>query len=106
MTKKLIFLNTWLDYEFSIYEPSVQWDNVAGIYIFCKKTQPKEWVPYYIGKCDSFQDRIPSHERWDEAQAIGATHIHVLKVPQQLQRDSIEKELVKHFQPPLNKQLK
>jgi hypothetical protein len=96
----------WLNHEFIIYPPGTQWNNVAGIYIFAGLNPQNQWAPYYIGQCDSFQNRIPSHALWGRAQSLGATHVHAKVVPQALDRDLIEKELVQAFQPPLNTQLR
>jgi hypothetical protein len=98
---------TWLTHEFTVYPyASTTWNNVAGIYIFSGVNRQNQWVPLYIGQCDSFQNRIPSHEKWDKAQALGATHVHARAVSIQADRDSIEKELIQAFQPQLNSQLK
>lgn len=97
---------TWLTHEFTISSHTAQWNNVAGIYIFAGLNQQNQWVPYYIGQADSFQDRIPSHEKWDKARSLGATHVHAKSVLQQSQRDLIERQLIQGFQPQLNTQLK
>lgn len=97
---------TWLTYEFIIYQPATQWNNVAGIYIFAGVNLQNQWVPYYIGQCDSFQNRIPSHEQWDKARSLGATHVHAQGVPLAADRDLIERQLIQAYQPCLNTQLK
>ena len=38
---------TWLTYEFTIYQPATQWNNVSGIYIFAGLNLHNQWVPYY-----------------------------------------------------------
>jgi excinuclease UvrABC nuclease subunit len=96
----------WLSYEFTVYQQSVQWNNVGGIYIFAGLNQQNQWVPYYIGKADSFANRIPSHEQWDKARSLGATHVHARTVEQEAERDRIEPELIRKFQPRLNTQLR
>ncbi len=97
---------TWLNHEFNVYLHEEQWNNVSGIYIFAGVNSQNQWVPYYIGQADSFQDRIPSHEKWDKAQSLGATHVHAKVVSQQSQLDSLEQGLIQKFQPYLNTQLK
>lgn len=90
---------------FSIHDPDVQWADVAGIYIFAKSDQG-QWQPIYVGQASSFKDRMANHERWAEAQRLGATHVLALIVPQQASRDGIERSLIQTFEPPLNQQLK
>lgn len=96
----------WSSHTFTIYPGHTKWNNVAGIYIFTGMNQNRQWVPLYIGQCDSFQDRIPSHEQWKPAQTCGATHIHAMTVPRAADRDAIEAELIKMYQPRLNSQLR
>ncbi|HUK99804.1 MAG TPA: hypothetical protein VLX29_03005 [Nitrospirota bacterium] len=97
----------WLTHELTVYpHDGTTWHNVAGIYIFAGVNRQNLWDPLYIGQCGSFQDRIPSHEIWDEAQSLGATHVHAMVVSKQADRDKIEKELIQAYQPPLNTQLK
>lgn len=94
---------SWLSYTFTVYpHVGTTWNNVAGIYIFVGINRQNQWEPYYVGQCDSFQNRMPSHERWDEAQALGARHVHALAVSKQEERDAVEKALIRAYQPPLN----
>jgi excinuclease UvrABC nuclease subunit len=96
----------WLSHEFNIHEHGVNWNNVSGIYIFSGHNHLKQWVPLYIGQAESFSNRIPSHEQWSPARKLGATHVHAMAVSNQSQRDEIEKQLIKAYQPRLNIQLK
>ena len=96
----------WSLYEFTVYPHETQWNNVGGIYIFAGLNQQNQWVPYYIGKADSFQNRIPSHEQWDKARSLGASRVHARTVAQETERDRIEAELIRAFQPRLNAQLR
>lgn len=96
----------WDSFEFMIFTPEANWNNVSGVYIFAGITPGNRWKAYYIGQASSFSDRLPNHERWDEARRAGATHVHALVVPLQANRDSIEAHLISAFQPPLNQQLK
>ncbi|GAA5168523.1 GIY-YIG nuclease family protein [Viridibacterium curvum] len=96
---------TWNGLTFHAYLPDVQWADVAGIYIFAKQG-PNGWQPSYVGQTISFKDRLNNHERWPEAARMGATHILVLVVPLQADRDRIEEQLIQACSPPLNTQLK
>ena len=96
----------WGGYEFTVYSPSTSWNEIGGIYIFAGKNSEGNWVAKYIGKAQSFADRLPGHERWDEAVKLGATHIHARTVSTEVDRDKIEGELIKKYQPPLNTQKK
>lgn len=93
---------TWLGYEFTVYPRfGTTWNNVGGIYIFTGVVG-NQWEPYYIGRCESFLNRLPSHDRWDEAARRGATHIHARVVPQEASRATLEEALIRACNPPLN----
>lgn len=96
----------WLSHEFNIHTPDVTWKDIPGIYLICGINSANQWVPLYIGQASSLSDRIPSHERWDEAIRHGATHIHARVVHLQSDRDTIERLLIQTFKPKLNVLLK
>ena len=97
----------WGSTDFTVYEAAATtWNDRAGVYVFATVTPQNYWKALYIGQADSFQNRLPSHERWDEAARLGATHIHAAVVPQAVNRDSLEKSLIAQYQPPLNSQHK
>ena len=49
----------------------------AGSYILARVNALNQWEPLYIGEADSLASRCgPSHEKWDRAIRLGATHIH------------------------------
>lgn len=93
---------TWGSYEFGIYSQADNWGDVAGIYIFAGKNQQGHWVALYIGQANSFAQRIPNHERWDEAARLGATHVHACGVKSATDRGIIEEQLIGMYQPRLN----
>ena len=97
---------TWLTYEFNVYTMNANWNDTGGIYIFTGKNPQGQWVPLYIGKADSFQSRLGSHERWDEAARAGATHVHARGVALEASRVALEAELIQAYQPKLNTHLK
>jgi excinuclease UvrABC nuclease subunit len=93
---------TWSTYEFTVYTPDTTWNDVGGVYIFTYLNTNNRWPAVYIGKADSFKNRLPNHDRWEEAQEEGATHIHARVVSQAATRAQIEEELIVKYQPPLN----
>ena len=95
---------TWATYEFEVLNMDGMWKDVGGVYIF-SGVKDNIWRAYYIGITDSFQDRHPNHERWEEAKRLGATHVHARGESLPAARESMEKELIGTYQPPLNMQL-
>jgi excinuclease UvrABC nuclease subunit len=92
----------WNGVELHILAKDANWSKSAGIYIFAGVNSNRNWVALYIGQASSFADRVPNHERWDDAVKRGATHVHACIVPTQAERDRLEESLVRAFQPPLN----
>ena len=92
----------WGTHDFIVYTPATTWNDVGGVYIFCGVNPENEWQAYYIGQADSFANRLSSHDRWDEAVRLGATHVHAMVVEQEASRDIVEQALIELFQPELN----
>jgi hypothetical protein len=63
------------------------------------------WYVVYAGRCSSFCDRMPLHERWAEAVACGATHVLARYNPDPRVSELEERDIVAALRPPLNKQL-
>jgi excinuclease UvrABC nuclease subunit len=96
----------WSGYEFIVYDAATTtWNDAAGVYIFTG-LKNGTWQPYYIGQAKSFKERFSSHEKWDAARRLGATHVHAMVVSQAASRGTIETALILAFRPPLNDQLK
>lgn len=94
----------WGGYEFSIYIRDTNWSNIAGVYLFCTNSGNNKWKALYIGQTESLASRLPNHDRWDEAERLGATHIHVKAVRDEKQRLAIEESLLGQYKPALNTQ--
>lgn len=90
---------SWSGYEFQIHPYGASWNTVAGVYIFAA-IQGGRWRALYVGETESLARRIPGHERWQEAQRLGATHVHARA--ESFRRGAIEQELIHAYQPPLN----
>ncbi len=91
--------------EFNIHDSNKNWKAVPGLYIFAFLTKDG-WSPLYVGQAEDLSDRLPGHERLDEAVRLGATHIHAVVVQQASDRNLWEKMLIQNFQPPMNVQLR
>ncbi len=95
---------TWLTHEFNVHQHGANWNDTGGVYIFAGITPQNQWKAYYIGKAESLLSRVPSHERWNEAVRLGATHVHAKAVAQEATRVQVEAQLIEAYQPPLNTQ--
>lgn len=75
--------------------------SLAGNYMFVKLTN-NGWVPIYVGIADDLSDRIPTHEKKQEAILNGATHVMAHLQSDLNLRKSEEADLIQYFQPVLN----
>lgn len=102
-------------YYFRILEPGEWPPMMAGIYAFAKITtigagislaNPRIEIGYFGRSDTSLRERLDGHERFADGMAWGATHIAVLKVPgwSDHQRADLESQLIRRYNPPLNKQ--
>lgn len=92
------------DVQFHIYQAkdAPNWADKPGLYIFASYTQTGSIRAHYIGQAGSLKDRLANHERWREAEKLGATLILARVEPTQSGRDSKEKGLIQHYNPKLN----
>lgn len=102
-----MYVNWYIDSEntlqFEVYDRNEGWYDVPGLYIFSCQVA-NEWRPLYVGQASSFKERLPNHERLDEARRLGATHIHAKVVREKSLRDKWERLLIQSLNPRLNVQ--
>jgi len=63
-----------------------------------------DWSPLYIGRTGDLGRRLRYHNKLDEAERRGMTHVHVHHEPLGWKRRELEERLIKLWQPPLNSQ--
>ena len=101
---------SWLGHAFHVNKPDAPLSTASGLYIFARLHRDWRgtllWRALYVGKADNFSIRLHNHERWEEANLLGLTHIHIHVEKNALRRSLIERELIKAVQPLLNVQLK
>ena len=104
----------WVDWAFDVRQPDTEWDDVGGVYIFCRSMtirtpgtgfQATAWFPLFIGHTDNFKT-CPvgaGHERWEEAVIYAVDTIHVRVEFQEEVRARIAACLIRDFDPPINR---
>lgn len=96
---------TWIDgYDFFVYGPDINWYDKPGVYIFAFRNTENKWYGLYVGQADSFKDRLPYHERWEEAVRRGATHIHARVETNSDTREMLEEVLLAKYPFPMSVQ--
>ncbi|MCS3449532.1 hypothetical protein M2222_001647 [Bradyrhizobium elkanii] len=77
--------------------------DVGGNYAFLKKLPNGNYVPVYFGQADSLRNRLPSHERLDDAIKAGASVVVAHTTPAgEAARLSEERDLIAKWNPVLN----
>lgn len=97
----------WLGFAFEVHPPpsEVDWSEEPGLYLFVQPgTRGGLDAVLYVGETESLRTRLPTHDRWAEARALGASQVHVREVQEDLERYLLEAQLIETFQPPLNVQ--
>ena len=74
-----------------------------GNYMFVKETN-SGWVPIYVGIADNLYDRLHNHEKWQEAQGLGASRVIAHINLDDQDKSNEEVDLISYWNPPLNTQ--
>lgn len=78
-----------------------------GNYIMAKPLENGRWKAIYVGSTPNggtLQSRLPSHEKWEAAQKLGATTIWTHTNHNAAARSAEEQDLIANLNPPLNVQ--
>jgi hypothetical protein len=77
----------------------------GGNHNFVRQLANGNWTPVYFGESGDLRDRIPGHELSSAAVRLGATHVmaHITPAGEEA-RLAEERELIAHWNPPLNMQ--
>jgi hypothetical protein len=93
-----------ISYDYDAYDMDGQWNDAPGNYAFAYLLGGF-WYLVYVGQCDSFSRRIPSHERWAEAVRRGATHVLAqTNTAGELARLTQERDIISRYHPTMNVQ--
>lgn len=92
-------------HDFLVYDNQSSWPYWGGVYLFCHQTSTG-WKTHYIGETDNFSKKLSDdHEQWLYAQAMGATHVHILLESSHLDRQYIARQLIAKLNPSCNAEL-
>ncbi|NOQ13269.1 MAG: hypothetical protein GQ583_02155 [Methyloprofundus sp.] len=103
MCNKVTLPFVWNKIEFNKYTNNpTKWSGIAGIYIFLSHNRNL----LYAGQTSDFHNRLKHHEKIPLALRLGLQNIYATPISSQDTRNSLEKKLIQHYQPPLNTKLK
>lgn len=90
-------------YRFAVLRADGPFPHGPAVYAFVRPGfGGRGWTPLFISRTANVAQRIPGHERWAEAEALGATHVLVLSFPERAQREIAEDDLIMALRPVLN----
>jgi hypothetical protein len=77
--------------------------SVGGNYVFLKQLANGNYLPVYVGQADDLSNRLPNHERFDDAIRAGASVVvaHTTQAGESA-RLSEERDLIAKWNPILN----
>jgi hypothetical protein len=77
--------------------------NAGGNYVFLKLLANGNYLPIYIGQADDLSQRLPNHDRFDEAVNTGASVVVAHTTPAgEAARLAEERDLIAKWNPELN----
>ncbi len=96
-------------YKFEHHAIGMSFNQIGGVYIFCKEGPDRRWYSIYVGETDNFRRRLAeeltSHHRWDSITRAGATHVCAMVVAGgNAERVRIETDLRHGLNPSCNRQ--
>jgi hypothetical protein len=86
------------------YDRFGAWSESPGIYAFTRVSPGCDPYVLYVGKCESFAQRMCGHPKWIDAFYMGANTVHAAVVPYPWLLDHFEQDLIERLNPPLNVQ--
>ncbi|MDP4538226.1 hypothetical protein Q9K01_01110 [Qipengyuania sp. DY56-A-20] len=97
---------------FELYPIGTTFNEVGGVYIFCKPYPGRQWQALYVGETGNLNERLNTalqrHQAWPSCQSGGATHICAKVIGSgvsgRMERLALETELRHSLNPPCNRQ--
>jgi hypothetical protein len=93
-------------YYYRPYDRFTDWLDCPANYAFaCVNRLIGGWTILYLGEALNIRDRMSGHDRWDDALAVGATHVlgHANSTDEEA-RKAEERDLIARYNPILNVQ--
>jgi len=90
-------------HRFSAHHPDDRFPVAAAVYAFARPAQGgRGWTPVFLSRTANLAARMQHHERWPEAQLLGATHVLVHQREERDAREFVEADLLEALKPVLN----
>jgi hypothetical protein len=90
-------------HRFSAMGPGTSFPSTPAVYAFARPGQGgRGWVPVFVSRTANLAKRMATHEIWDEARRLGATHVLVHQRGARDAREAVEADLLASLRPVLN----
>jgi hypothetical protein len=90
-------------HRFSPRRPDEQFPVAPAVYAFARPSDNgMGWTPLFLSRTANLSARMERHERWPEAQMLGATHVLIHQREERDAREFVEADLLESLRPVLN----
>jgi hypothetical protein len=90
-------------HRFSAVPPGADFPATPAVYAFARPGQGgRGWVPVFVSRTANLAKRMATHEMWEEARRLGATHVLVHQRGARDAREAVEADLLATLRPILN----
>jgi hypothetical protein len=90
-------------HRFGVRRPHEAFDSAPGVYCFARPGPGgRGWTPLFISRTGNLAKRLASHEQWQDAQLLGATHILIHDADERDVREYVESDLCQALKPVMN----
>jgi hypothetical protein len=87
-------------YRFAVVRPDSAFPQGPAVYAFARPAfGGRSWTPLFMSRTANLAVRMTGHERWEEAQLLGATHVLLLSFPERSEREAAEIDLAAALRP-------
>lgn len=90
-------------HRFTAHRPDADFPPEAAVYCFARPTPDgRGFAPLFISRTGNLKARFVSHEMWNEALLLGATHVLVHQREERDAREFVEDDLFRALRPVMN----
>ena len=90
-------------HRFDVARPDQQFGAGPAVYCFARPGHGgRGWIPLFLSRTGNLAKRLASHEQWEEAQLLGATHVLVCQHDERDAREYVEADLSAALKPVMN----
>jgi hypothetical protein len=90
-------------HRFSAHRPSEGFTDTAAVYCFARPGPGgRGWTPLFLSRTANLSKRLATHERWAEAELLGATHVLIHQRDERDVREFVEADLADALRPVMN----